>query len=78
MLTPRLEVVRAREAGRGTRLWGRWEWLDDVVRTRTRRLGLWIDNSDQAPEQTVDEILRRARNEGLVGVPDRYAEQTGC
>lgn len=73
MLTPRLEVVRAREAGRGTRLWEQWEWLDDVVRTGTRRLGLWIDNSDQTPEQTVDEILRRAWDEGLVGVPGRYA-----
>ncbi|HEX2172502.1 MAG TPA: AAA family ATPase [Dehalococcoidia bacterium] len=66
MLAPRLEVVRAREAGRGTRLWEQWEWLDDIVRKQTHRLGLWIDNSDQTPEETVDAILRRAWTEGLI------------
>ena len=69
MLTPRLAVVRDREVGRGTRLWERWEWLDAVVRKETRRLGLWIDNSDQTPEETVDEILGRAWTEGLVEAP---------
>jgi predicted kinase len=66
MLTPRLEVVRAREQGRGTRLWKEWAWLDDVVRSRTRRLGLWLDSSEQTPEQTVAEILARGPSEGLV------------
>src|SRR5687767_1244947 len=33
MLTPRLDVVRQRELGRGTRLWEEWEWLDDEIRT---------------------------------------------
>ena len=69
MLTPRLEVVRAREAGRGTRLWEQWEWLDEVIRTDTRRLGLWIDNSNQSPWETVDEIPRRASDEGIVQAP---------
>ena len=68
-LTPRPEVVRARETGRGTRLWEQWEWLDDVVRNGTPRLGLWIDNSDQMPEETVDEILRRAWDEGMIDAP---------
>ena len=75
MLMPRLEVVRAREAGRGTQLWEQWEWLDDVIRTRTRRLGLWIDNSDQAPDETVDEILRRAWSERQV--EELEAEEAG-
>jgi predicted kinase len=69
MLTPRLEVVRQREQGRGTALWQQWEWLDDEIRTRTRRIGLWLDNSDQTPEETVDEILARAWTEGLVTAP---------
>jgi predicted kinase len=69
MLTPRLDVVRQREAGRGTRLWEQWEWLDDEIRTRTKRIGLWLDNSDQTPEQTVDAILARAWTEGVVEVP---------
>ena len=71
MLTPRLDVVRERERGRGTALWEQWEWLDDEIRTRTRRLGLWLDTSDQTPEQTVDEILARAWIEGLVEAPPR-------
>lgn len=71
MLTPRLDVVRERERGRGTALWEQWEWLDDEIRSRTQRLGLWLDSSDQTPEQTVDEILARAWTEGLVTAPFR-------
>jgi predicted kinase len=69
MLTPRREVIRARERERGTHLWPEWEWLNDVVERQTRRLGLWLDSSDQTPEQTVDEILTRAWCEGLVEAP---------
>jgi chloramphenicol 3-O-phosphotransferase len=65
MLRPSLDVVRAREAGRGTRLFEEWEWLDDVI-VRTRRIGLWLDTSRQTPEQTVDEIMRRAWEEALI------------
>jgi predicted kinase len=72
MLTPRLEVVRERERGRGTSHWEQWETLlDDELRNGTRRLGLWLDSSDQTPEQTVDEILARAWTEGLVTAPPR-------
>jgi predicted kinase len=66
MLTPRPEVVRQREEGRGTRLWREWEWLDDEIRRRTRPLGLWLDSSDQTPEETVEAILARAWREGVV------------
>lgn len=69
MLTPRLDVVRARELGRGTRLWEEWAWLDDVVRTRTRRIGLWLDTSEQTAEVSVAEILRRGPSEGLISAP---------
>jgi hypothetical protein len=72
MLMPRLEVVRERERGRGTSLWEQWETLlDDELRNGTQRLGLWLDSSDQTPEQTVDEILARAWTEGLVQAPAR-------
>ena len=71
MLTPRLEVIRERERGRGTALWEQWEWLDDEVRNRTQRIGLWLDNSDQTPDETVDEIMARAWTEGLVKAPPR-------
>ena len=69
MLTPSLESVRQREQGRGTSLWTAWEWLDDEIRQRTRRIGLWLDTSDQTPEQTVDAILSRAWTDGLVTAP---------
>lgn len=72
MLTPRAEVVRAREASRGTMLWEQWEWLDEVIRTGTRRIGLWLDTSELTPEETVDEILRRAWTEGLIEAPARH------
>ena len=71
MLTPRLETVREREQGRGTALWKQWELLDQEIRQRTRRIGLWLDNSDQTPEETVDEILARASRDGLVTAPPR-------
>ncbi|MHB8377767.1 MAG: AAA family ATPase [Dehalococcoidia bacterium] len=64
MLTPEKDVVRARERGRGTRLFEQWEWLSDEV-DRTARVGLRVDNSRQTPEETVDEIMRRAWTEGL-------------
>ena len=76
MLTPRLEVVRERERGRGTALWEQWEWLDDEVRTKTRRIGLWLDTSEHTPDETVDEILARAWTEGVVEVPP--APQQEC
>ena len=69
MLTPRLQVVRERELGRGTRQWEAWEWLDEEIRSRTRRIGLWLDNSDQTPAQTTALILERGWTEGLVEAP---------
>ena len=59
MLTPRLETVRLREAGRGTALHEVWGWMDEEIRLRTERLGLWLDSSEQTVAETVDEILRR-------------------
>lgn len=66
MLAPALDVVKRRELGRGTRLWEAWAWMDDEIRERTRRIGLWIDSSEQNADETVDEILRRCWTEGLV------------
>lgn len=65
-LTPSLDVVRERERGRGTTLYEEWEWLDRELRENTRRLGLWLDTSNQTRDETVDEILRRMWTEALV------------
>ena len=67
VLAPRAEVVSAREAARPKTAYRgdvTPENLDDAMRD-TPRLGLWLDTSDQTPEETVEEILRR-RDESLV------------
>jgi chloramphenicol 3-O-phosphotransferase len=66
MLTPSLEAVREREAGRGTRLHEQWGWMDVEIRERTRRIGLWLDTTGQAPDETVDAIVERLGGEALV------------
>jgi chloramphenicol 3-O-phosphotransferase len=65
VLAPRQEAVKAREASRSKTGYRAWtvERLDRVLREETPRLGLWIDSSGQTPEQTVEEILERAREE---------------
>lgn len=66
MLQPSLDVVRQREAGRGTELWREWEWLTESIDATTERVGLWLDTSRQTPSETVDEIMRRAWSDALV------------
>ena len=67
---PRLDVVAEREArrsktGYGPGMAGISE-LDRALRCDTPRLGMWLDTSDQEPAQTVEVILDRALEEGLV------------
>lgn len=71
VLTPRPEAVEAREAARRKSGYaGAASWsvarLDRVLREETPRLGLWLDSSDQTPEETVAEILDRAWDEAVV------------
>jgi len=40
--------------------------LDRIFRDETPRIGVWIDSSDQTPEETAEEVLDRAWTEGLV------------
>lgn len=72
MLRPSVEAVVARERGRGTNAYRDWpsieegvdafyEWIDN-----TDRVGLWVDSSDQTPDETVDEIMERVWDEGAV------------
>ena len=66
MLTPALDAVKERELGRGTRLFEEWAYLDEEIRSRTQRVGLWLDTSRLGAEETVGEIMRRVWSEGLV------------
>lgn len=59
MLTPDYEVVRQRWLAIDSPYADRWAWIDDEIRTRTRRLGLWLDTTALTPGQAVDEIVRR-------------------
>jgi chloramphenicol 3-O-phosphotransferase len=60
VLLPSMEAVAAREAGRGDKgYFGGWTvqaHYDEFVAT-TPRVGLWLDTTEQTPEETVDEIL---------------------
>ena len=58
MLTPSLESVKAREAGRGTALWEQWAWMDDEARA-TAGVDLFVDSTALSIEATVDGILDR-------------------
>jgi hypothetical protein len=70
VLAPSAEAVAAREAGRAKTGYPEGHatiaQLDRALRHDTPRIGLWVDSSDQAPEQTVDEIVRRGLAEGRV------------
>jgi predicted kinase len=61
VLAPTAAAVAAREAARAKSGYGSWTvgGLDHVLRDETPRLGLWLDSTDQSPDQTVDAILAR-------------------
>lgn len=65
-LAPRPDVVVAsRDPGRGKQVLGE-EWaryLDGALRETMAGAGIWIDNSDQTPKETSDEIVRRLESE---------------
>jgi len=62
VLAPRVEVVaQQRDLSRAKRPLGEaWAvYLDHVLRTTMVGVGCWIDSSDQAPDETVDQVLRQ-------------------
>jgi chloramphenicol 3-O-phosphotransferase len=67
LLVPDVETIRHRELQRGTELWREWEWLTRSFLEAPPNLGLHLDSSAQTPEETVDEIMRRAWDEAAVG-----------
>jgi chloramphenicol 3-O-phosphotransferase len=68
VLAPGVEAITAREAARAKNSYDEWTiaQLDRSLREETPRLGLWLDTSTQTPEETVDEILRRAWTDARV------------
>lgn len=59
VLAPSARAVAEREAARAKTGYGSWTvgGLDRVLREQTPRLGLWLDTSEQTPDETVDAIL---------------------
>ena len=69
VLVARADVIADREAQRPKTAYRDGDYtiddLDQALRHDTPQIGLWLDNSDQTPDETVDEILAR-REEALV------------
>ncbi|MFC6705848.1 phosphotransferase [Flexivirga alba] len=68
MLTPTADAIRAREHGRGKNAYRDGftvEALVESVEHDSRRVGLWIDNTNLSVAQTVSQILAHA-GEALV------------
>ena len=62
MLAPDVSTVMRREAERTKTGYGElWSIrdFDHKVRTETPKIGLWLDSSQQTPDETVDEIVAR-------------------
>ena len=63
VLAPRPEVVvKERDATRGKRVVLGEDWatyLDRELRATMEGVGVWVDNSEQTPEETIEEILLR-------------------
>lgn len=69
VLDPDARTVAAREAARSKTAYRAGMTVDSLqqsLRQRTPRLGLWLDTSGQTPAQTVDEILARGWQEARV------------
>jgi len=67
-LAPSLDIVKRRNEERPNKnVFEPWSpILDRAMRETMSLVGLWLDNSNQSPDETVDEIIRRAWTEGPV------------
>ncbi len=68
VLAPKPAAIAEREAARAKHAYDEWtvNLLDRVLREQTPRVGLWLDTTDQSPDDTVAEILARAWTEARV------------
>lgn len=69
VLAPSAAAAARRDAGRDKQAYGAEGWtaqsLDDAFRRETAEIGLWLDTSEQRPDETVEEILRRTDESAL-------------
>jgi len=66
VLLPSVATIRSRDERRENNAYTRWqvEELHSGFAERTPRMGTWLDNSNQEPEETVTEILALAHSRG--------------
>jgi predicted kinase len=72
VLAPSPSAVQHRDISRGKHPLGQaWAvYLDEALRTTMAGIGLWIDSSEQTPQQTVDQILRELSLEQESSMPE--------
>ena len=70
VLTPRVEVVAARERDRAKTAYRAGaisiDALDHALRTDTPAIGMWLDTSEQSTEETVEAIVRDGLTRGQI------------
>ena len=67
VLAPDVATVIARDEARENTVGEEWaRYLDDEQRRTMAGNGMWVDNSSQTPAETVDEVMSRLDDEGLV------------
>src|SRR5690606_13472362 len=66
-LAPGVETALTRDLARPEKTVGPvWTFLDEMLRRELHGVGLWLDNSVLAVEETVDAILQRQAEARLV------------
>ncbi len=67
VLAPPVDTVIQRDAARSYTVGSEWgRHLDRELRATMTGIGIWLDSAGQTPDETVDEIMRRLPDEGLV------------
>ncbi|MCZ0075086.1 AAA family ATPase [Bacillus sonorensis] len=64
-LNPKIDVLLKREKKRSKTGYIIWEVeaLENIMKNENPRIGLWIDSSDLTPEETLNDIIKRAESE---------------
>ncbi|UIO40833.1 AAA family ATPase [Brevibacillus brevis] len=72
VLTPNEKAVEEREASRPKTGYGAWtiSHLNNILQTETPKLGMWIDSSEQTPQETVEEILLSVKKPEFGKIPN--------
>lgn len=57
MLLPDFEHIKERWRNMGSPYVDAWDWIDEDIRLRTPRVGLWLDTTHLTPKETVDAVF---------------------